>query len=689
MKRTISILLVLAMLLCLPLPAGAEETRTTVTLAADKSQASPGDTVLLTITASEAIADLTAWQFNLTYDATRFSMGTPQVSPEAWPSTVVGQPRGEEEASVAISALDVGSAAISLNAGKMVTIPFTVRADAALGETCFQLTCDTLAAYSLLSEQRDRVTIDSQRAALSIVEGQKITHYDGYGVTLTAQDTVNLEESLQVKAFISAKDDMVSTYNAYDLTISYDTEKLTCDSATPADTGATVISGDGSLTIRGYGRDKAFSTPAVTLTFTGKAAGETEVQVTQAKVDTSANAPEKDVPLAKTLQSAKITLREAYQVTLGEGLTAESSVAERGEDFTFSASDVSNYNYETPVATIGETSVAVSSKGDGTYTIAGKDITGPINVTVTRTPKQYDVTVEGTGKDDVTAGQTATYNTDYAFTVSKKEGFSYTVTAKAGNTAVTLTVGENGGYTIPGTAISGPITLTVEKSAAGENQVDVTKPDYVEGPDTATKGQDYTFSVTTELGFTYGDPTVTIDGKTVTPTKQEDGSYVIAGSDITGPITIALTRQEAVTVALSQYLTLENQQVMWLVTVSGQVPQGSVAKYDGSAMFWSENYQAYAWLVISAENEQALLTQVGSEVAIAEGEATTLNASGDVNKTGKTDINDAQLAYDMYNKHYAGFTAVEMEKFLRADVSHDKKLDTQDAAAIVSAIRGQ
>lgn len=689
MKRTISILLVLAMLLCLPLPAGAEETRTTVTVAADKAQAAPGDRVLLTIAASEAIADLTAWQFNLTYDATRFSMGTPQVSPEAWPSTVVGQPRGEGEASVAISALDVGSAAISLNAGQMVTIPFTVRADAALGETRFNLTCDTLAAYGLLSEQRDRVTIDSRAAVLSIVEGQKIPHYDGYGVTLTAQDTVNLGEDLQVKALVSAKDDTVTTYNAYELSISYDKDKLTYKSATPADSGATVTSGEGTLTILGYGADKAFTTPAVTLVFTGKAAGETEVQVTQAKVDTSANAPTNDVPSAKTLHSAKITLREAYQVTLGEGLTADSGVAVRGEDFTFSASDVNNYDYETPVAKIGETPVAVSPKGDGTYTIAGKDITGPISVTVARTPKAYTVTVAGTGKDDVTAGKTATYNTDYTFTVTKQEGFTYTVTARAGNSNVTLTVGEDGAYTIPGTAISGPITLTVEKTPAGENVVNVTKPDYVDGADTATKGQDYTFSVRTEPGFTYGEPTVTIDGKPVTATKGEDGKYVIAGKDITGPITITLPRQEAVTVALSQYLTLQGQQVMWLITVSGQVPQGSVAKYAGNTMFWSENYQAYVWLVISAEGEQTLLAQVGSKVAIAEGEATGLDASGDVNKTGRTDINDAQLAYDMYNKHYGDFTAVEMEKFLRADVSHDKKLDTQDAAAIVSAIRGQ
>lgn len=301
------------------------------------------------------------------------------------------------------------------------------------------------------------------------------------------------------------------------------------------------------------------------------------------------------------------------------------------------------------------------------------------------------MTLEGSGSSDVTgitAETKATYNTPFTFTVTKADGFTYKVTAKAGETELTLTTGENGIYTISGTDITGAITVTVVKTNIAENTVAVTKPSYVKGEDTAMKGEDYTFTLDKDDDYTYGALEVTVDGKPVTPTQNDDGSYTISGKDITGPITISLPREEAVTVAVTQYLTLENKQVMWLVTVSGNVAQGSVAKYDGSAMYWSGDYSAYAWLVISGAGEEAVLATAKEKVTIAEGTATTLDTSGDVNKTSKTDINDAQLVYDMYNKHYNDFGGVEMEKFLRADVSHDKKLDTQDAAAIISAIKG-
>ena len=61
--------------------------------------------------------------------------------------------------------------------------------------------------------------------------------------------------------------------------------------------------------------------------------------------------------------------------------------------------------------------------------------------------------------------------------------------------------------------------------------------------------------------------------------------------------------------------------------------------------------------------------------------------TGDVNGTGLTDVNDAQLTYDMYNTKYSSFDVVSMLKFLNADVSGDKKVNTADATAIVSLIK--
>ena len=52
--------------------------------------------------------------------------------------------------------------------------------------------------------------------------------------------------------------------------------------------------------------------------------------------------------------------------------------------------------------------------------------------------------------------------------------------------------------------------------------------------------------------------------------------------------------------------------------------------------------------------------------------------------TGKVDVNDAQLVYDMYNGTYSDFTKVSVEKFLRADVNATKVVDHTDAVAIVN-----
>ena len=79
--------------------------------------------------------------------------------------------------------------------------------------------------------------------------------------------------------------------------------------------------------------------------------------------------------------------------------------------------------------------------------------------------------------------------------------------------------------------------------------------------------------------------------------------------------------------------------------------------------------------LISAQNNSAIHPSDSSEIA-----------TNDVNESGKVDINDAQLVFDMYNNEYQDFSNATMLKFLKADVSGDKKIDVNDAVAIVTAI---
>ena len=58
----------------------------------------------------------------------------------------------------------------------------------------------------------------------------------------------------------------------------------------------------------------------------------------------------------------------------------------------------------------------------------------------------------------------------------------------------------------------------------------------------------------------------------------------------------------------------------------------------------------------------------------------------DVNMSGIVDANDSQLVYNMYNVKYADLDEIGMEKFLRADVNFDKKINVQDAEGIMDYI---
>ena len=441
----------------------------------------------------------------------------------------------------------------------------------------------------------------------------------------------------------------------------------------------------GTIRVIGFGGDKTLDTAAATLTFQAKGVGDAEVKLTAAKVDIGSQAVGNDAPAAFLLDDTTVIKVTGYTVTLGEGLSGESTVAP-GANYTFTATDAGNYDYVISATMGGETTTA-NDNGDGTYTIP--NVTGNPVINAAMTPKSYNVTVEGTGAGDVTAADKATYNTDYTFTVTEDGNYTYNTTVTVGGKSYALGTPENGKYTIPGIDIKGDIVISVTKTVKPSSVVSVTKPDYVKGNDTATKGQDYDFTVEKEDGYDYSEPTVKVGGVDVTDklVKKENGSYTIPGSSITGNITIEVTKTAAVTVDVTEYITL-NGKAMYLVTASGNFAEGQVAKYDGVSMFFSEKYNAYAYLVISADNLETVKAEAAGKVKVAEGTAAgTVDYSGDVNGTKVVDVNDAQLTYDMYNTKYSNFDVVSMLKFLNADVSGDKKVNTADATAIVSLIK--
>lgn len=502
----------------------------------------------------------------------------------------------------------------------------------------------------------------------------------GYSVAASGDAGINVGEDAPVALNVTHKDG--NAYNAYYFEVSYDKDVLTYKSADVKD--VVVDETTGTLKIAGYGANKDSGTAAATLTFTGKAVGAGKVTITKANVDAKANANAQDAPAAnidETTAAATITVG-GYSVTLPEGFSGAASAA-AGTDYTFKANG-DDYGCYDVTATMGGETTTVTNNGDGSFTI--KNVTGEI--VVTATPKTYAVTVNGTGAGDVSENAaTATYKTDYTFKLTKADGCNYTVTVTAGGNTVTATATTEGVYTISGADIKGELIITVEKTAIVIPTTTITitgDTDDVQGGLilTAKNGEDTTFKINRKDGYTYtvkaGDTELTVGA---------DGTVTIPGGLLTGaPLTVTVTKTAVnpYSVEVYEYVKLDGQSI-WLVVAKSE----SVLAYGADTMFTSEKYGGYCWLVISAGNADTVKTEAIAAVKAGSGTAVAAVYTGDVNGTGKVDVNDAQLVYNIYNTEYASFDALSRAKFLAADVNGDHTVTVLDAAAVVNTVLGK
>lgn len=515
-----------------------------------------------------------------------------------------------------------------------------------------------------------------------------------YSVSASPDQTTDVGKTVIMYVTVSG-----GSYNAYDLALTYDAARLTYVSGQAADKGASVTEKNGSIRVIGYGGDKSASTAVVKLTFRTKAAGTAKVVISSAKIDAGANAPTKNAPSATIRRSTtQFIVQPQFTVKLDEGLASDSLSAAAGEDYTFRATDPLHYDYK-PSAKIGGKDVTVKDNGDGTYTIPGGEITGNITVKANRTPKTYKVTFKG---EDLSGEKTAAYNTPYHFKLNRKAGYSYVLRVTIGGKSYTGYKAEDGGYVIPGAAITGDIVITAQKtkinsgggsSSGGSGGGSSAKyvsvsfigsgADDAVGKKTTRRGSEYTFRIDRKDDTDY-DVSARVNGVTVKCTyDSKKDIYRIPGSAVTGDITITVTK--GATVEVNAYVTLDRQS-MYLVTYSGSVADGHVPMYDGQNMYWSEAYNAYAWLVVSSADEKEVVRAAQNSITIGEGEAAaSIDYSGNVDLSGRIDGDDAHLDRDVYNAKYT-LASMVMHKFLNADVNRDRKVDVKDAVWIVNRV---
>lgn len=669
----------------------------------DKNSVAAGEDVTVTLSLDEAISDVTSLKAKLYFDQDTFAFksGTSEVSGVTVNQTVQTE-KDSGKPYIAVNYIDMSGRG-SVPAGRYATVTFT--ASEAIKDVS-KAAFSALIANSLMVDGSS--SANTKEVSVSVTVTPASAEVEGYAVAASAENssiTVNEEARVALKISNTA----VTTYNAYYMKVSYDAAKLTYMSVTPAD--ATIIKDEtnGTLKIAGYGDNKNCGTDNIVLTFTGKAVGETKVTVTSAKVDAKANAAENDAPAATiTTDAATITVG-GYQVTLPDGFTAAGMVANPGEDYTFTANDTTK-KYDFTGSTMGGNPVNVIDKGNGTYTV--ENVTGPLDIKATALVKINLDNQAGAVIDGITNGKYVKPNTAINFTVTPDADKELVVTV---NDEEITGVNRQGmySYTIAAEKVTGPElnivvnyksstdTITIIGSGDAWSDVDHNSSVGWEESGKVTDKATAALKIRPATGKTIEDYVVTINGKTQDLTQEGRGSrtrYMVAfvPADVAKDniIKIDVSYKKApeptITVDVSEYLNLSGK-TMFLITAScTDLAEGKVLAYNGNAMYWSEKYNAYAWLEIAADSletvKAAVTTDKFTVIDATDSNKISIAYNGDVNLTNAADINDAQLVWNMYNAEYSDFKQVSVRKFLEADMTADGKLDTADAAAIIALI---
>ena len=517
-----------------------------------------------------------------------------------------------------------------------------------------------------------------------------------YYVSLGGTASAEVNKPVSVALFMHQEPGDL-TYNTFFFHFSYVAEKLTFTIVTIGnDSDVPDIINDnsnaGSLTIGGYGEPRSDS--SIMLNFTVKAAGEATVKLVKAQMDVRANAA-KDAQTASVPagQSDTVTiLCGGFPVVLPDCATGAAYVTENG-DYTFTADPGYNYDFS---ATVDNEKVDIINNDNGSYTI--ENVTGKLVISANSTPtvKTYAVTVEGDGYGDVSASTPATHGQEYTFTVTQAANYDYAVAVTVNGQPVTCTVSSSGSlytYMIPA-AVTGPVVITVKKAPqSGTTQIVLTGSGAADVWDgvtsyTVKSGEAFTFGINHQEGFDYT-VTVMAGEEALTLQRNENAStYTIPGDYIKGGIimvSITKTAQLALTVNAAEYVKLINGNAVWLITTvpETKLPATKSLYYGDTAMFWSEKYEAYAWLLVDKGTAADIAAAAKSAISVKGNSTVSVSYGGDVNGTGHTDINDAQYVYDLYN---AKHSALDMEKFLRCDVNGDRGVNVGDVRMVVSLL---
>ena len=737
MKRILALFMAVVLVIgLLPSAAFAAEGDSPIVVStADKTNVKPGEKLTITYTLAHDLDYMTALDIVLRYDATLFQFVSTDIDGSVWfdNPTQNGAYGADSQALVRIRQYNDDNEE-TIVAGKICSVTFAALDNISGAQTAFFFNGTT--GISLSSIEVDEETLYVKDGAFNHGESDpiKVTitpdgagpipTATGYTVSMGADQQVAAGQQVRIPVTVASGEKGITGFNAYDMTFTYDPAALTLNTKTGDAANLTVEDNNGTVRVRRYGATQALG-EALALEFTANKATSSTVTLTAAKFDLDANSINFDAPETTITDADTVVDANNFTVTLPDEFTsdAETRLVPSGGSFTFKPVD-SHYTYTFTVKMGDTVTESLTFGADDTYTI--ENISGNVEVTYTgKTPKQYDVKYiiynDTELEKDVTKGpETVTYLNDYSFGITPRAGYSYHVVYEVDNgdkfvhTVIAVPTANDDGtltYTVPGREIVGDVKIWI--SANTESGIPVVFTGNG-AEDTASgnagsmgKNMPYYFTLNERESCDY---TVTAYYQPLnTPTASKrpatvrslgNGKYVVEAVNCNDylyrysnwwnlVVKVEKVSHSAEEVSVSTYLEL-NDKTMMLITVKGTPEGGKAFTYDGNTMYKVNAYgtDQYAWLVIVDKGKTLTQEEAAAKVAISAADnVVTITPSFDVNMTGKADVNDAQLVYDMYNGTYSDFTQVSVEKFLRADVNATKAVDHTDAVAIVNQFK--
>lgn len=734
MKRILALFMAVVLVIgLLPSAAKAAEGRSPIVVStADKTNVKPGEKLTITYTLAHDLDYMTALDIVLRYDATLFQFVSTDIDGSVWfdNPTQNGAYGADSQALVRIRQYNDDNEE-TIVAGKICSVTFAALDNISGAQTASFFNGTTGVSRSSIEVDEETLYVkdgafnhgesDPIKVTITPDGAGPIPTATGYTVSMGADQQVAAGQQVRIPVTVASGEKGITGFNAYDMTFTYDPAALTLNTKTGAAANLTVEDNNGTVRVRRYG-DAVPLGEALALEFTAKATATSAVTLTNAKFDLDANSINFDAPEATISDADTVVNANNFTVTLPDAFTSdETRLVPKGGSFTFKPVD-SHYTYTFTVKMGDSATEGLTFGANDTYTI--ENISGNVEVTYTgKTPKQYDVKykIDEDVEQDVTKGpETVTYLNDYSFVVTPRAGYSYRVIYSVDNgdpfvhTVIAVPTANDDGtltYTIPGKEIVGGVEIWIDPNTESGIPVVFTG----NGVEDAASGNASSMGKNMPYYFTLNqrescDYTVTAYYQPLaTPTASKrpatvrslgNGKYVVEAVNYNDylyvyarswnlVVKVEKVSHSAEEVTVSKYLEL-NDKTMMLVTVKGTPEGGSAFTYDGNTMYKVEGYgtDRYAWLVIVDKGQTLTQEEAAAKVAISAADnVVTITPSFDVNMTGKVDVNDAQLVYDMYNGAYSDFTQVSVEKFLRADVNATKVVDHTDAVAIVNQFK--